>query len=197
MRPIFRVVATAIAVGAVGLSIPSLTFAQDQGGYLGGGIGDAKAKEWCDTGGIAGLTVTPCDNNASAWKIFGGYQFNKNFAAELTYMQTDDFTATVNFGGASAAVNADGKIWGLAALGMLPVNPQFSVFGKVDFAQTDAQGTVTVGGTTVTVGDDDTEAHFGVGLMFNFTRNWGARLEWERLDKSKLEIISVSVMYRF
>jgi OmpA-OmpF porin, OOP family len=197
MNPINRTVAAVIAVAAVSFSVPSLTFAQDQGVYLGGGIGDAKAKEWCDTGGISGVTITACDNKATAWKIYGGYKVNRNFAAELTYMQTDDFTATVNFGGSSARVSADGKIWGLAALGMLPINPQFSVFGKIGVAQTDAQGTVTVGGTTFTVGDDETEAHFGVGLMFDFTRNWGARLEWERLDKSKVELLSVSVQYKF
>ena len=197
MRKIRNSVAAAIAVAAVGFSIPSVTFAQDQGGYLGGGIGDAKVKEFCDTGGIAGLTVTPCDNKATAWKIYGGYQFNKNFAAELSYIKTDDFTATVNFGGFSVPVSVDGTIWGIAALGILPINQQFSVFGKFGFAQTDAQATGTVGGTTFTVGEDETEAHIGVGLKFDFSRNWGARLEWERLDKSELELISVSVVYRF
>jgi OmpA-OmpF porin, OOP family len=197
MKPINRTVASVIAVAAVSFSVPSLTFAQDQGVYLGGGIGEAKAKDWCDTGGIAGVTITACDNKATAWKIYGGYQFNKNFAAELTYLQTDDFSGTVNVAATPVAVTADGKTWGIAALGILPVNQQFSVFGKIGIAQTDSEAKVTVGATTVTVGDDGSDTHFGVGLMFNFTRNWGGRLEWERLNDSKIELLSVSVQYKF
>jgi OmpA-OmpF porin, OOP family len=197
MNPINRTVAAVIAVAAVSFSVPSLTFAQDQGVYLGGGIGEAKAKEWCDTGGVAGVTITSCDNKATAWKIYGGYQINKNFAAELSYLKTDDFTATVNLGALSIPGSGDGYSLGIAALGILPVNQQFSVFGKIGIAQTDTETRATLGGTTVTIGDDGSDAHFGVGLMFNFTRNWGGRLEWERLNDSKIELLSVSVQYRF
>jgi hypothetical protein len=42
--------------------------------YVGGHLGQAKAKSACD--GISGGGIT-CDDTDTSWKILGGYQFNK------------------------------------------------------------------------------------------------------------------------
>jgi OOP family OmpA-OmpF porin len=46
--------------------------------YLGATIGQAEFKEGC-------LGTGECDEKDTAWRILGGYQFNKFFAAELGY----------------------------------------------------------------------------------------------------------------
>ena len=54
--------------------------AQDsRGGYLGASIGQAYYKHTCD-GAPAGVT---CNNNDTALRLFGGYQFKPSFAMEL------------------------------------------------------------------------------------------------------------------
>lgn len=54
------------------------TFAQDGAFYVGASIGKAEAKDVCT--GVSGPGVT-CDDKDTTWKIFGGYQFNRNFSA--------------------------------------------------------------------------------------------------------------------
>jgi opacity protein-like surface antigen len=38
---------------------------------------------------------------------------------------------------------------------------------------------------------------FGVGAAFNFTRNFAIRAEWERLNDSEIDILSIGLQYRF
>jgi hypothetical protein len=56
-------------------------------------------------------SVLTCDNKDSAWKLFGGYRFNPNFALEAS----------------------------VAAVGTLEIAPQFSIFGKAGFLMTDQE----------------------------------------------------------
>jgi OmpA-OmpF porin, OOP family len=179
------------------LAAPAASWAQDLGFYVGGSLGQAKAKEYCDTGGIAGLAVSSCDNKATAWKAFAGYKFHPNFAVEGTYIRTDDFTASATFSGVPFTVKSDGRSFGLAGLGIWPVSQQFSVFGKLGFLRTEAESTATVAGTTIKFGENESEVHYGLGALYNLTRNWGVRAEWERANKSKLEIMSIGVQYQF
>jgi opacity protein-like surface antigen len=182
---------------AFALAAPTAAFAQDMGFYLGGSLGQAEAKDWCDTGGEAGLTINSCDDKDTAWKLFAGYRFHRNIAAELSYIQLGDFTANVTYLGTPISINADGKAFGIAALGIWPVSPQFDVFGKLGFLRTEVEATGTSGGTSVTLGENETEAHYGIGAAFNFTRNLGLRAEWERADKSKLDFWSIGLQYKF
>lgn len=189
-------IAAALAA-AFALAAPSVTLAQDMGLYVGGSLGQAKAKDWCDSNGTAGFTLGTCDDKDTAWKVFVGYRFHRNFAAEATYVQLGDFSASGTFLGTPFNVTADGKAFGVAVLGIWPVSPQFDVFGKLGFLRTEAEGTVDVAGSSITFGENDTEAHYGLGAMYNFARNWGLRAEWERVDKSKIDMWSVGVQYKF
>ena len=51
--------------------------AQQRGFYIRGSLGQSEHSDQC-SGGAAGIT---CDDKDTAWKIFGGYQFNQYFAA--------------------------------------------------------------------------------------------------------------------
>ena len=190
--------AVAVALAAV-LAGPGAVLAQQTGNlYVGGSFGETKAKDWCDVSGApGGVTVPSCDNKGSFWKAFVGYQFHRNFAVEGTYLQTDDFSGSFTFGGATGTVSANAQAFGAAALGLLPVGERFTLFGKLGLLITDSKGSGSIGATTVSVGDDETEVHYGFGGVFSLSRNWGIRAEWETTEKSKLDSISVGVQYRF
>src|SRR5919106_395303 len=84
--------------------------------YVGGTIGQAEYKDGC-----AGLT--DCDEKHTAWRILGGYQFNRYFAAELGYH---------NLGEASASAGAvEGTAWELVGVGAYPIVDRLSVYGKL------------------------------------------------------------------
>jgi OmpA-OmpF porin, OOP family len=160
--------------------------AQDAGFYIGGAIGQTKAEGDCPSG-------FTCDLKDNGWKIFGGYKFNPNFAVEGSYGDFGEITLT------TGAVTARGELTslGIAAVGMLPIGERFSLFGKVGWNLTDQKVTVTGPGGSALDGDDGGELNFGFGALFHAMPQLGVRLEWERLEKSEVDMISIGVQYRF
>ena len=168
--------------------------AQDRGFYLGGALGQSKFKEWCDTGGSTTATLPACDDTDTTWKILGGYRFNRYIAAEATYIDWGEVSATarITATGRTIDVAASQVSYGLAAVGTLPLGQRFELFGKAGFVNTEQD---TTSATTVT--RDETELHYGVGVKYAFTRNWALRGEWESTDTLKVELLSIGVEYRF
>jgi OOP family OmpA-OmpF porin len=184
--------AVAIAALAGGLLASQTVFAQERGFYLGGSLGQSTFKEFC----VDDPTVLTCDDKDSAWKIFGGYRFNRKFAVEGTYVDWGKAAGTVDpvgpAGPRSVPLSQTGM--GVAAVGSFEFTPQFSVFGKAGILMTEQETPASASGNTQR---DETELHYGLGARFAFTPNWGARAEWERTEKTKVEMLSVGVEYRF
>src|SRR5256885_17262477 len=74
---------------------PSLSSA-----YIGGSLGQSKFK--VDCGG--------CDTKDTAFRLFGGYQFNRNIAAELGYTDLGKLGGTGGVGGHPPGVSG-GFFW--------------------------------------------------------------------------------------
>ena len=191
-----KLLAAAVAL-AFAAAAPSLVQAQEMGAYVGASIAQAKAKDFCDTGGEPGLVVSSCDDKADAWKLLAGYRFHRNFAAEATYLQTGDMSVSGTYLGAPFSGKGDGRAFGIAALGIMPVGQRVELFGKLGVLRTEIDASATVLGTSLSFGEDETEAHFGMGAIFKLTRNWGVRAEWERAEKSKIDLLSLGVQYAF
>ena len=86
--------------------------AQDEGFYLGGSLGQSRFKEWCDTGGST-IILSSCKDTDTAWKLFGGYRFNRNLGLEASYFNWGEVTATAQTG-MLVEVAADQRSYGLA-----------------------------------------------------------------------------------
>jgi OOP family OmpA-OmpF porin len=164
------------ALFAVVLGVPSLAMAQmksaDSGWYIGGNVGKAD------------VDVTGDDD--MSFKILGGYQINRNFAAEVGYT---DFGKTSS-GGTEVKANA----WEAVAVGILPIGDKFGIFGKAGFFWGEAKG----GGTT----DDSVELTYGVGVSYDFTKQFSIRGEWQKYTDvgngaTDIDVMSVGVVYRF
>lgn len=172
----------------------ALAQAQDSGFYLGGALGQSKFKEWCTAG--AGFTFNSCKDTDSAWKVLGGYRFNRYIAAEAMYVDWGEVTATLTVGGTLFDVAATQSSYGLAAVGTLPLGERFELFGKAGFLMTQ-QETRRITPNPSTVNRDESELHYGLGARVLFNQNWALRGEWEKTDKLKVEMLSVGVEYRF
>lgn len=197
MRGIRKTVMAGLVAAGVLAAGPALAQQSMSGWYIGGAIGQSEAGDWCDDGGTPGVTITSCDDKDTAYKAFLGYRINKNFAVEGTYINFGDASGTVSFGGSSASVDASADGFGIAALGILPLSGQFELFGKLGFLHGDSEADVTVGGSTFQVGSSGTELHYGVGAIYNFSRNLGIRAEWENVDDAELSVMSIGLQYRF
>jgi OOP family OmpA-OmpF porin len=184
---------------ACSTSVPAL--AQERGLYLGGGFGQAEVKGLCSdlnllVTGVGG-TISSCDQKDSAFKLFGGYRFNRNFAIEGSYFDYGDVKVSGQTFGVPFTVSGDATAWGAAAVGILPLNERFSVFGKAGLLITDTSVAGSGIGGTGADDEQDTGLHIGVGAVFNVTRQFGIRAEWERNDEAEIDMLSIGVQVNF
>jgi OOP family OmpA-OmpF porin len=187
-------ISASLAGTVLAFSAPA-ALAQAQGAYIGGSIGQAQVDGFCDS--EPGFAVTSCDDKDTGWKVFLGYRVNRNFAVEGSYMNGGEFGGTVSSIFGTASVKADATAWGIAALGIVPVSEQFELFGKLGFVRGESDADVNIGGTIVTVGDSGTELAYGLGAVYNITRNFGIRAEWENIDDADISLLSIGIQYKF
>ena len=165
--------------------------------YLGGSIGQSDIDDQITTGLITGGSV---DGKDSAFKIFGGYMFNRHFGLEATYVDLGEVRYSGNFfglpvsGGRLAVTGLN-----ISALGALPIGERFSVFGKIGLFMWEAEASDTTGGVPFSARQDGTDPSFGIGLGYQFTRNLGVRAEWEMFttDDAESSLVTVGLLWRF
>lgn len=170
-------------VGAILLTLGMTGTALAQNGfYAGAGIGQATI-DACEG-------ITHCDDEDTSWKIFGGWQLNQNVAFEAGWVDFGEVTGIK--GGSAVSAEVDG--WTLAAKGILPLNEQFSVFGKLGMISWDLKG----GGAASGTDDDGTDLLYGIGAQYMFTDQVGLVGEWEWYDiDNDVDLLSVGVLIKF
>ncbi len=186
---LFGRVTSLAALLMASLLLPALpAAAQSTPFYIGGGAG-LSSIDLCGDPALAG--ATSCDDEDTGFKIFGGYNFNQNFGVELGWVDLGEIS--VSGPGGTATAEADG--FQAAAVGILPINPQFSIFGKLGVYMWDAE----VNAPGISASDDGTDLMFGVGGAFHFTPQLSIRAEWERfeVDDEDADLISASIVFRF
>lgn len=183
--------------------------------YLGGGIGQARAEinDERITRPLfgTGLTATNInrDNHDTAYKLFGGYQFNQYFALEGGYFNLGKFGFTANtkpLGTFSGQAKIQG--FNLDLVGTLPVTERFSVFARAG-AQAAKTGD-TYGGSTVISGfhpsPSKREINYkaGVGVQYEVNPSFLVRAEAERYrisdtvgQKGNADMVSLSLVFPF
>jgi OOP family OmpA-OmpF porin len=185
---------------AAAFSVPA--FAQDAGFYIGGALGQSNFDVDC-----AG--TTSCDDSDTSWRIFGGYQFNKYFALEFGYADLGETTASVPVPPFNVNIALETTLWDLVAVGSLPIGDRFSIFGKFGWyrADTDVNGSAA-GLGSLSESDSNTDLTFGIGARYDFMRNLGVRLEWQRYQdvggeffgataETDVDVISAAVIWKF
>lgn len=146
--------------------------------------------------GATGLRSS-MSNSSTGYKAGLGYQFNPNFAIEGSYVDVGSFkysATTTNVG----AINAEAKGSGLnfSALGIAPINDNFSVFGKVGYTSLTVKSSAAVAGISVNGSEDKNSASFGFGGIYKLTDKVGVRVEWEQLY-SDVNMFTVGLQAKF
>ena len=153
-------------LGAAALAASTGALAQQQsmtGFYIGAEVGNTD--------------VEHADSDIG-FKLLGGYRFHRNVAAEVGYGLLYDKD------------NVEVKALEAVALGILPINEQFSLIGKLGFANVDVK--VPAGS------DDKTELTWGLGVQWDFNRNLGVRGVWQRYETDDaVDFLAVGVTWRF
>jgi OOP family OmpA-OmpF porin len=205
-----------LAAAGLGYAL-GLQAADEANWYVGAGIGRSDAKRTTSWGTTADATLfvngitgsTLVESHDTAWKLFGGYQFNANLALEAGYTDLGKFRGTTTIT-APAAGLATGK-WkaisplNLAVVGTYPVKDRLSVMGKLGLAVTKVTVSITPP-AAASLAATRVQPLLGVGLKYDFTKAFAVRAEFERFNnvgdgsntgQTPINVWFLSGQYRF
>lgn len=185
MNIIKTLMASVVGMGALATSMATVAASWEPVPRLGLGVGRVTIE----------MDDVDLKGSATAWEIFGGIEFNRYFALEAGYM--DGGKAKDNALG--AVVEADTSAFTVSAIGTIPVNDVFGIYGRAGAMRWKSDQSVRVDGRTLWKDDfDGTDAYFGAGLAVALD---GALLRVEYrvadLDDSDLSLINAGVVWRF
>lgn len=194
----------ALRLGAIGITVIGATLGTPAlaqfvpGAYVGGNVGRAST----DFGAPAPLVAPGIgfsqDERDTAWKLFGGYQFHRNFAIEGGYYDLGRY----DYGYAAPGGAGSSRYQGLNLdlVGTVPITDRFSAFGRIGAAYTRSR--TVFGGVERT--ERDWGPKVGLGVEYAFTPQLSVRGEWERYridepvrGRGNVDVASIGVVYRF
>ncbi len=211
-----KITKIAASLGLVSCAVINIAAASDSGWYIGANLGQSMGN--IDDDSISsqlmatGVTSVSIDDNEddTAYKLFGGYQYNKNFAVEGGYFNLGQlgYTATTIPTGTLAG---EASISGLNvdAVGMLPFSKKLSAFGRLGLSYTQTDDTFSNSGVVPVPANTDPDKgafnyKYGIGLQYDFSKSLGMRAEVERYrindavgNDADVDLISLGLVYRF
>ncbi|MBA5606986.1 outer membrane beta-barrel protein [Duganella sp. FT3S] len=167
--------------------------AQADNAYVGANIGRAEQKLEIPSG-----TGT---ENTTGFKLYGGYNYTNNFGAEVGYVDFRKVEGSDSGYGASSKPSA---IYA-AATGTLPLNAQFSLFGKLGVAYNHTTIEAWLPGQFYSTSKNKTQAMIGIGASFALDQKITFVAEYENFGKVaeqnslnvKADLLSVGVRVKF
>lgn len=188
---------TTVLLALVAVSTPAL--AQDGRGYIGLGLGMSTSKDACV--GISGPGIS-CDDQDTAFKILGGYRVNPNFAVEVGYTNLGEVSASFT-GLGTISIESSG--FEVLAVGIAPVAPNWSLFGKLGFFIWDVDakdGTGLVGDMS----ESGSDLTYGFGVSYDFSKSNALRLEYQvytdigdanTTGQDDVSVLGASLIFKF
>jgi len=174
-----------LLLGLAGLNAQGQSFVAQGQSFIGLSAGTSRADIDC-TGALT------CDRDGTAWKLYGGYMFHPNFGAQAEIYRQ----GRARFSGSLAdgtVVNGELKGEGLGLYGLAVAREGiWSVFGKAGLLTSRMSGTLRVADLGTSQRETHTHFGWGAGVGVDWAKNFGARLEYERL-RGRLQGESVDV----
>ena len=131
--------------------------------------------------------------DASGYRIFGQYMFNKNFGIEggmSSYGKPNDNSIPSN-------MQVETEAYDLYAVAAYPMSEKAGFFAKVGFA---AWNTETEVNDTNETHHKSTDLALSLGGQYDFTEHFGVRTEYEWFDHATSgaeDVVSISGVFRF
>lgn len=152
---------------------------------------------------------TSVDDKDTGWKVFLGYQLNRNLAGEFSYTQLGKYTLDANItlpGVGTLRDTVEPEAYCLSAVGSSNQVNSFSFFGRLGICRWDDnfKGEHTISGTVTPEASSSSGSApvGGLGISYKINPNFSARAEWERYfnvihDNKDADLFSVNILYRF
>jgi OOP family OmpA-OmpF porin len=157
--------------------------ADDTGFYVGAGFGQASQE------------FTGFEADDTAFKLFGGWSFNKYFAIEGGYI--DGGTQSDSLGLLDADISSDGFF--VEGLAKLPLGKYVAPYAKFGYVFYDSTTRVSSPGGSFSESESDADFIYGGGLEFKLGENFRLRAEYEEvnLPDSAFDIYTLAATWHF
>ena len=198
------------------VTLPALAQAPEPGYFYGGlSVGKARAKIDQDRinasllGADLSTTAMTLNERDTAYKVFGGYQFNRYLALEGGYFKLGKFgftSTTVPAGSLTGDIRLQGVNLDLVA--SLPLSERWSVLGRVGVQDAKADDRFAGSGAVSVLNPNpskrEVNAKFGGGLQYAFSPSFLVRAEAERYrvndavgNHGNVNTVSLSLVFPF
>jgi opacity protein-like surface antigen len=147
--------------------------------------------------------IGSADGNDGAWKVFLGMQlFEKYVSAEFGYNDLGSASANGTISGAPVSASSETKAWTAALVGLIPLGSKVDMLIRLGLAAPKVDITTTQAGIRSTETSSDIKIVGGLGAQLDFTKKFGARLEYERFNQGSIgpayaNVLSVGFTYLF
>jgi OOP family OmpA-OmpF porin len=189
--------------------------AQNSGWYSGASIGqssakidDARISSSLLGSGFSSSTITD-DDRDTAYKLYGGYQYNRYLSLEGGYFDLGKFgftATTVPAGTLTGTIKLRGL--NLDLVGSMPMTERFSAFARLGVNYAEAADTFSGTGLVNVINPNpskrETNLKAGLGLQYLITDSLALRGELERYrindavgNKGDIDVASLGLVYRF
>jgi len=166
-------------------------------GYVGGGVGQSTMQS--PDQALLGSSFIDQD---SGWKSLIGFQFNRVFGLELSYVDFGTYTSS------APSLREHWSATGLdvSTVWLAPVTPRFSFLGKIGLLDWSVDDHVDTPGFSGVASASGSNLSVGLGGQFRLSPWLNARFEWEQFSnvgnesvtgRSNLELVSGSLLFKF
>lgn len=204
-----------LGLASLGALITAPAQAQNTSHYY-GGVAVGQSKTEIDANGVTGgllpgisTASSTADEKDTAYKLFGGYQFNRNLAIEGAYFNLgkNSFSAVTTPAGTLAGeTKAQGL--NLDLVGTLPLTERLSALARIGVHHTRSKSTFGGTGAAAAVADsskrNDGGHKVGLGLQYELNPSMWIRGELERYRvkdavgrRANVDLLSVSLVFPF
>ena len=199
----FTVLLLALAGGAVAADAPGST----PGFY--GGVSLRNAGQEGEGVSVGHLLANPAsiwnrytspvaEDSGSRTLAFGGYRFGNDLAIEAAVATLDRYSLQPPPAGARRGVglslvpeaDSSGKTWNVDVYTTWEFRNRMSLYGRVGYAQTEAQPAYIPGFNGDTVRRNRDGVNYGLGLRYDVTPALGLRLEYARFSRFAGEAVA-------
>lgn len=193
-----------LLVAALLTAATGSAFAAESGDYVFGNIG-ISSNQWtlkdgaANKAGVANRKVQDDDAGSGLFEIGAGRRLNDNFAVEGSYLRHGSANRLAGAG------TLDYDTFRVAALGIIPVNEQFDVYGKVSANY--IRSTFTSSSNALSGSKDNSLGMgLGIGAAYHVNKALTARVEYEGIgnihhqditDSAPVAALKLGLGYRF
>jgi len=144
-------------------------------------------------------------DTVSAWKVLGGFEFNRYIALEVAYGKSDDLMRSgagniLPYGDVSLDLYADFATTSLTAIGQVPFDWGVLIGGlgyfrtEVDYLEVAFGECCGTQSAAFSVSDEGLAAKLGIEWRFGrFGTRYGIRLEYDWYDLNSFDLSSVGL----